>query len=53
MVNMGEGGVGAVLVTMGAWVSDWMMGKRRGKMMCVNAAMREDERGEEGVVVEF
>jgi Icc-related predicted phosphoesterase len=53
MVNMGEGGVGAVLVTMGAWVSGWMMGKRRGKMMCVNAAMREDERGEEGVVVEF
>jgi hypothetical protein len=54
-VHMGEGGVGTVVVMLGAWVVSWMSGKRRGKGVCVNAAVGEFGAGDgrvEGVVVE-
>jgi predicted phosphodiesterase len=54
-VHMGEGGVGTVVVMLGAWVVSWMSGKRRGKGVCVSAAVGDGGDGNgriEGVVVE-
>jgi hypothetical protein len=56
-VNVGEGGLGVLLVMLGAWLWAWMgwvIGVRReGRTVFVNAAVEENEGKEVVVVVEI